>query len=114
DEMLAIDRWAMAAMDDVTAKVTTAFDEFDYCRASQILREFMDADLSAFYCDLVKDRLYCAAAASREGRSVRTAMAHLASTLVGLWAPILPFTCDEAFAALPPTMRATDSVHLAA
>lgn len=112
ERMLAIDRWAVAATDDSAARADAACAEHDFCRASQILREFMDADLSAFYLDLVKDRLYCAAADSDEYRSVRTALAHVAATMIKLWAPILPFTCEEAWGHLPASLRDTESVHL--
>ncbi|MCG3133643.1 MAG: Isoleucine--tRNA ligase [Planctomycetes bacterium] len=110
--LLAVDRWAVHACDDVVARAGAAFDEHDFCKAATLLREFMDGDLSAFWLDLVKDRLYCGAPSSREFRSVRTAMAHVASSLVRAWAPILVFTCEEAWEYVPAHLRTTQSVHL--
>jgi len=112
-EMLAIDRWAVSAMDDVARRVDEAYTEHDFCRVSTLLREFMDAELSAFYLDLLKDRLYCSAGGSPEMRSARAALAHLAATLVRLWAPILPFTAEDAWDHLPASLRTAESVHLA-
>ncbi len=114
-DLLGIDRWAVLACDEVVARVDAAYEQHDFCKVSTLLREFMDADLSAFYLDLVKDRLYCAAPASREGRSVRTALAHLAASLIRAWAPILTFTCEEAWDALPAAALGrpkAESVHL--
>jgi isoleucyl-tRNA synthetase len=107
----AIDRWAVQRADEVLAEATAAYDGFEYQRASAVLREFMDNDLSAFYLDLVKDRLYCADPASAACRSARTSLLRLAIVLIKCWAPILVHTCEEAWDALPGVAKQA-SVHL--
>jgi len=107
----AIDRWAIQRADEVLTEVTAAYDGFEYQRASALLREFMDNDLSAFYLDLVKDRLYCADPASAACRSARTSLLRLAIVLIKCWAPILVHTCEEAWDALPGVAK-QPSIHL--
>ena len=67
--------------------------------------------LSAFYCDILKDRLYASAAASPERRSAQTALWRIARALAAVMAPVLPFTAEEIWAALPG--KKEESVHLA-
>jgi isoleucyl-tRNA synthetase len=107
----AIDRWAIQRMDEVLAEVEAAYESHEYQRASALLREFMDGDLSAFYLDLVKDRLYCASKDSAACRSAQTSLLRLAVVLIKCWAPLLPFTCEEAWDALPGIPK-QPSVHL--
>jgi isoleucyl-tRNA synthetase len=107
----AIDRWAVQRMDEVLAEVEAAYEAHEYQRASAVLREFMDGDLSAFYLDLIKDRLYCAAEGSAACRSARTTLLRLAIVLIKCWAPLLPFTCEEAWDALSGIPKQA-SVHL--
>jgi isoleucyl-tRNA synthetase len=107
----AIDRWAIQRMDEVLGEVDAAYETHEYQRASALLREFMDGELSAFYLDLVKDRLYCAAKESAACRSAQTTLLRLAVVLIKCWAPLLPFTCEEAWDALPGIAKQA-SVHL--
>ncbi len=107
----AIDRWVIQRADHVLAEVENAYDDFEFQRGATALREFMDADLSAFYLDLVKDRLYCADAASVACRSAKTSLLRLASVLIKCWAPILVHTCEEAWDAVPGIEKQA-SVHL--
>src|SRR6185503_17106355 len=60
-----------------------------------------------------KDRLYCASPTSREYFSVRTSLAYIVQVLLRLWAPLLPFTCEEAWGHLPRGLQRETSVHLA-
>ena len=107
----AVDRWAIQRGDEVLAEVEAAYDGFEFHRAAAALREFMDNDLSAFYLDLLKDRLYCADAQSAACRSARTSLRRLAHVLIKCWAPILVHTCEEAYEALPLAARKA-SVHV--
>ena len=118
----ATDRVAVSAMPDVdryilsrygaTADaVVRAYDRYDYPGIFQTLNQFLTVDLSAFYADVSKDRLYTFAAASPERRSAQTAMYVMAEGLAQLLAPILPVTADELWRHLPGSREA--SVHLA-
>jgi len=111
--MRAPDRWVLQSVDELILEVETAYENYEYNRAAQTLRNFMDHDLSAFYLDIVKDRLYCAKAGGVVHRSAQTALFRLATVLMKLWAPILVFTTEEAWGALS-EFGIEDSIHLSA
>lgn len=110
-EMQEVDRYAMARYAEVAEAVVKAYDEFDFPSIFQKLNALTTVDLSAFYADVSKDRLYTFGAASRERRSAQTAMFVMADGLARLLAPILPVTTEEMWKHLPGTREA--SVHLA-
>ena len=80
---------------DIGARILKAYEGYDYNTIFQSLNTFTTVDLSAFYADVSKDRLYTFAARSRERRSAPTAMYIMADGLTRLMAPILSFTADE-------------------
>jgi isoleucyl-tRNA synthetase len=88
-----------------------AYARYDYPTIFQTINQFTTVDLSAFYADVSKDRLYTFGTTSRERRSAQTAMYTIADGLVRLLAPILPVTTDELWRHLPGTRDA--SVHMA-
>ncbi len=106
-----VDRYILARYGDVAERILHAYDEYDYGTIFQTLNAFATVDLSAFYADVSKDRLYTFGAASSERRSAQTAMYMMADGLARLVAPILSFTADELWRHLPGTRE--DSVHLA-
>ena len=110
-EMLEIDRWAMARYASVSAKMLQAYDEYDYPAVYQAASTFITVDMSAFYVDVTKDRMYTFGASSAARRSGQTAMYLIADGLARLMAPILPFTMDELWRNLPGAREG--SVHLA-
>ncbi len=110
-EMLEIDRWALASLDEVTAKVLAGYEAYDFQAAYNALYNFCTVTLSARYFDIIKDRLYIFAPRSVERRSAQTALYTIVDTLSRLLAPILVFTADEAWENLPAQSLA--SVHLA-
>ena len=83
----------------------SAYEAYDYGTIFQALNAFATVDLSAFYADVSKDRLYTFAARSRERRSAQTAMYLMADGLTRLLAPILSFTADELWRYLPGRAR---------
>jgi isoleucyl-tRNA synthetase len=95
----------------VARRILKAYDEYDYPTIFQTINQFTTVDLSAFYADVSKDRLYTFGAASPERRSAQTAMYTIADGLVRLLAPILPVTTDELWRHLPGRREA--SVHMA-
>ena len=111
ENLLEIDRWALANLDEVTAKVIAGFENFDYQAVYQTLYNFVTVTLSARYFDIIKDRLYIYAPKSLERRSAQTALYEISDKLCRLLAPILAFTADEAYENLPNQRFA--SVHLA-
>ncbi|MCY7347815.1 MAG: isoleucine--tRNA ligase [Pyrinomonadaceae bacterium] len=110
-EMLEIDRWALAELDLVIGKVVNGYEEYNFQIAYQTIYHFVTVTLSARYFDIIKDRLYIYAPKSVERRSAQTALYAITDKLCRLLAPVLAFTADEAFENLPQQKLA--SVHLA-
>ncbi len=106
-----VDRYILARYADVAHRVLGAYEAYDYGTIFQTLNTFATVDLSAFYADVSKDRVYTFAPGSRERRSAQIAMYVMADGLTRLLAPILSFTADELWRALPGTREA--SVHIA-
>ena len=111
DELLEIDRWALANLDEVTAKVLKGYEAYDFQAAYGALYHFCTVTLSARYFDIIKDRLYIYAPRSFERRSAQTALYRITDALCRLLAPLLAFTADEAWENLPG--QAVASVHVA-
>jgi isoleucyl-tRNA synthetase len=106
-----VDRYILAKYAEVGQRILRGYEDYDYLPIFQALNAFTTVDLSAFYNDISKDRLYTFAARSRERRSAQTAMYLMADGLTRLMAPILSFTADELWRFLPGARA--DSVHIA-
>ena len=106
-----VDRYILARYAELAVRVLDAYDAYDYSTISQAMTQFATVDLSAFYNDTSKDRLYTFAARSPERRSAQTAMYLMADGLTRLLAPILSFTADELWRFIPGTRE--ESVHIA-
>jgi len=110
DRMEEIDRYILARFADTVQKVKPAYERYQFQTIFQAFNQLVTVDLSAFYVDVTKDRMYTHAAASRTRRSGQTAMYLLLDGLTRLMAPILPFTADEMWRSMPGTR--SESVHL--
>lgn len=110
-DLLEIDRWALAGLDEVTLKVIEAYKAYDFQAAYAALYNFCTVTLSARYFDIIKDRLYILAPRSLERRSTQTALYRITDTLCRLLSPLLAFTSDEAWENLPG--QTLESVHMA-
>ncbi len=110
-DLLPLDRWVLGEARDLAARVREAYESYQFHVVYHSLVNFCATTLSAFYCDIVKDRLYASAPASRERRSAQTVMHRIGRAVATLAAPALPFTSEEIWAALPPPKE--QSVHLA-
>jgi len=108
--VLEVDRYALARYATVVTRALDGYAAFDFQSATHALAEFVTVDLSAFYLDISKDRLYTFRADSLERRSAQTAQAVIADGLARLFAPVLSFTADEVWSRLPGTRE--ESVHL--
>ena len=111
DELLEIDRYILNRLARLSGTVQQAYDTYEFQTIFHAVNEFVTIELSAFYADVAKDRLYTFAAASRERRSAQTTIYLIADTLTRLVAPLLPVTMDEVWSYLPGERPA--SVHLA-
>src|SRR6187549_553292 len=112
DQLEEVDQYILARYASVAEQILSSYEEYDYGTICQTMNAFTTGDLSAFYADVSKDRLYTFAAGSRERRSAQTAMFVMADGLTRLLAPILSFTADELWRYLPG--RDAESVHVSA
>lgn len=102
-EMQELDQWAVAALNKLITTVRERFDEYDFHSVYRAVYNFCVIEMSNFYLDIIKDRLYCAAAGSVERRSAQSAMFHILDALVRILTPILAFTSEEIWQAMPHT-----------
>ena len=110
DRLDAVDRFALARYADAARRMLRAYDEYDFSTVSQTLNIFMTVDLSAFYVDVTKDRMYTLSPASHQRRSTQTVMYLMCDGLARLLAPILPVTADDLWRHMPGPRSA--SIHL--
>ena len=101
DEMLELDRWAVTKLNQLIAKCFAAYDNYEFHVVSHAINDFCVVELSSFYLDIIKDRLYCDGTDSLSRRSAQTALWLILDTITKLFAPILAFTCDEIWQAMP-------------
>jgi isoleucyl-tRNA synthetase len=110
-EMEELDRFALHRLQELSRTVLKAYDDFEFHLIYHSLHNFCVLDLSSFYLDIIKDRIYTSAADSRERRSAQTAMNEILETLVRLMAPILSFTADELWHFMAEGSERSASVH---
>ena len=111
-EMHEIDRLTLHRLQGLIRRVHRAYEEYEFYSIYHALNNFT-VDLSAFYHDVLKDRLYTSPADSLARRSAQTAMFNVLESMVRLMAPILSFTAEEVWGYLPRFAGKVDSVHLA-
>jgi len=118
EQLLPLDRYMLARTRELVERVAGAdgqggwYGEFQFHRVYQTINEFCIVELSAFYLDVLKDRMYTFAPQSVERRSAQTVLWKIAEALVRLVAPILTFTADEVWGYLPQVDGRRESVHL--
>jgi len=112
-ELLPLDRYMLARTRDLTEKILAWYEAFEFHRVYQAVNEFAIVDLSSFYLDILKDRMYTFAPTSQARRSAQTVLWQITEALVRLTAPILTFTADEIWEHLPAVEGRAASVHLA-
>jgi isoleucyl-tRNA synthetase len=108
-----IDRWAMGQLNKVIRDVATAYDHYEFYKVYQRIYQFCAVDLSSFYLDVLKDRLYAEAPAGPDRRAAQFVLARLHDGMTRLLAPIIPHTADELWDFLPQSAGKLSSVHLA-
>jgi isoleucyl-tRNA synthetase len=98
DELLEIDRWAIAMAEQLQKDVAANFDRYEFHPVVARLQNYCSEDLGGFYLDVLKDRLYTTGLDSTSRRSAQTALWHMTHSLLRVMAPILSFTAEEAWA----------------
>jgi isoleucyl-tRNA synthetase len=109
-EMLALDRWVVREAQRLQKEIVAAYDAYSFHLVYQKLHQFCVEELSSFYLDVLKDRMYTMPRASRGRRSAQAAMYHVLHAVIRWMAPILSFTAEEAWSYLPG--RRDESVFL--
>jgi isoleucyl-tRNA synthetase len=113
DQLDILDQYMLRQTVAMTADVTRWYDEFAFHKIYHRINDFCVVELSAFYFDVLKDRLYTSAPNSPKRRAAQTAIWRIGEALVRLLAPITSFTCDEVWQYLPKLPDRPASVHLA-
>jgi isoleucyl-tRNA synthetase len=113
DEMEALDQYMLRQTVAMSAEVQRWYEEFAFHKIYHRINDFCVVELSAFYFDVLKDRLYTYAPDSRGRRAGQTAIWRIGEALVRLLAPIMSFTCEEVWSYLPNQPDRLASVHLA-
>jgi isoleucyl-tRNA synthetase len=111
--MEELDQYMLRQTCAFAADVRNAYEEFAFHKIYHRVNHFCIVDLSAFYFDVLKDRLYISAPKSLGRRSAQTAVWHIGEALVRALAPIMSFTCEEIWTFLPKIASREESVHLA-
>jgi isoleucyl-tRNA synthetase len=113
DQMEALDQYMLRQTAAFASDVRNAYEEFAFHKIYHRLNHFCIVDLSAFYFDVLKDRLYIFEPKSKARRSAQTAICRIGEALTRLLAPIMTFTCEEVWQYLPKVASREESVHLA-
>lgn len=101
NELHEIDKWALLRLNALIEKCKAAYDAFDFHVAIHGIHNFCVTDMSNFYLDIIKDRLYCTGEKSADRRAAQTAMYYIISALSRLVAPVLAFTAEEIWKYMP-------------
>ena len=107
ENLLELDRWALAYTERFQKEVLAEYGEFRFHNVVSMLQTFASADLGSFYLDVLKDRLYTTAPGSEARRSAQTVLWYITKTLLRLMAPVLSFTAEEAFKVFSPNESET-------
>ncbi len=100
-ELLPIDRWALSKLDEVNRRVRDGYDHFEFHQVYHAIHNFCVVDLSNFYLDVLKDRLYVEKADSKTRRAAQTTMYRILDAMTRLISPVLAYTSDEIWHAMP-------------
>jgi isoleucyl-tRNA synthetase len=112
-ELLEIDRWILGRFQQLVERVLKAYEGCEFHIIYHAVHNFCVVELSSFYLDILKDRLYTSAPSSPKRRSAQNAIYRILKGMVRIMAPVLVFTADEVWQHLPPEGGEEESVHLA-
>ncbi|MDE6785002.1 MAG: class I tRNA ligase family protein, partial [Ruminococcus sp.] len=101
DKLTELDQWAMMKLDALIDTVKNGYEKYDFHVAFHAIHNFCVVDMSNFYLDIIKDRLYCEKEDSELRRAAQTVMYRILSAVTRLAAPILSFTAEEIWQFMP-------------
>ncbi len=113
-DLLPLDQWALARLAGLSDRVRGAYNAYEFSSVYKEIYAFCNEDLSSFYLDILKDRLYTSHTHSPERRGAQTVLFHILDHTVRFLAPMLVFTAEEIFSLMPKrkNIQAVESVHL--
>lgn len=111
-DLMEIDKWALNKLEILKRKVTENYEKYEFYNLFQDIHYFAGVDMSAFYLDIIKDRLYTEGTNSLDRKSAQTVMTEILLTLTKMIAPILSFTAEEIWDTLPEALKDEESVLL--
>jgi len=111
-DLLFFDKWILEKCSQVGRKVIKAFQDYEYHVVFHTMYNFFTVELSSYYLDVIKDRLYCSKKDSKLRKSAQTALLKLLKSTLVLMSPILPFTTEEGWESFSGYKDKSDSVHL--
>ena len=100
-QMEELDRWAVTRLNALIEKCFKAYDDYEFLVVTHAVNDFCVVEMSNFYLDIIKDRLYCEERSGAKRRSAQTALFLILDTMTKIMAPILAYTCDEIWQAMP-------------
>jgi len=112
ERMEEMDRYVLVLFRRLVAKVRKAYEDYEFHIVFHAVNNFCSVEMSSFYLNVLKDRMYCSPADAPVRKSAQTAMFEIAKGLLSLVAPVLSFTADEAWGYLPAHLGKTESVFL--
>ena len=111
-DMLELDRWALMHMQLLKKEVSAAYESYDFHVLYHAIHNFCSVEMSSYYLDILKDRLYAYKADSFERRSAQTAMYEIMLDLVVMIAPVLSFTMEEVWQFMKKPASMPESVFM--
>jgi len=112
EEMSELDRFILHRLHYVVKRCIDSYDKYEFHKIYHTLHNFCTVDLSAFYLDIIKDRLYTSPASDPLRRDAQSVMYIILNSIVKIMAPILPFTADEIYQHMPENGDKKESIHL--
>ena len=100
-DMEELDKWALTKLDALVRECKRAYNVYEFHMVSHAINDFCVVELSSFYLDILKDRLYCEEKNGLRRRSAQTALFLILDAMAKVFAPILAFTCDEIWQSMP-------------
>ncbi|MEF2836210.1 MAG: class I tRNA ligase family protein, partial [Oscillospiraceae bacterium] len=101
EDMEELDKWALTKLDELVKLCRKAYNGYEFHNITHAINDFCVVELSSFYLDILKDRLYCEEANGLRRRSAQTALFLILDAMAKIFAPILAFTCDEIWQSMP-------------
>ena len=112
EDMLEIDRWALNRLERLKKKLEKLYDNYEFYNIFQEISYFCIIEMSSFYLDIIKDRLYCEYKTGLKRRSAQTVLAEILQFLVRVISPVLSFTAEEIWDKMPEDLKDSESVLL--